>query len=490
MARQTGDLWPHASGTASLGVDQINGPQGGFANEIRPFNHIHQNSGVWHHGGMSGLLRFHASSTPGFEMSFDGGGSFPLLFHRLASDASRIQVTAGNSLYIDGDELILTGDAGAIFLTGTCQFVATNGLIQTIGDLYTMTCDSAAFTAEGGSYHVRSLDHMVKLDSFDGSGILQYGFGPYEGWQVAVGAGNTDLVPIPHSGHIVQMIAEGGGGGVSDLQGAYDGGSTITTAGGNPVAITGDGGYGLSLQQTENEYPHVDLTGLVQGLSSTPAGGDFWLQAHTAGVQGQLCPATSYPTTAAEAAAMSLGPETLFYHAGSGIVAIRPASGVAQYFNALPSDAIDETGVTVPVGFATTGDRYSITKTAAASDGITIQVAGMYRVQYTAVLEKTAGNLAQQVDTQLQVDNAAGTSYELYGSNSSALVRNSTTLNKNTANGMWTGDFQKGDRVRLYATHNGVPPAGNTVIASQRSSTIIVEWLAPIGAGSLTRIAL
>jgi len=75
-----GDIVPSLSGFANLGVDvSANGINAFDFDTIRPFGHIHQNSGVFHHatstGWESGVLRFN-SATPCFEVSTDGGISF------------------------------------------------------------------------------------------------------------------------------------------------------------------------------------------------------------------------------------------------------------------------------------------------------------------------------------------------------------------------------------------------------------------------------
>lgn len=74
----TGDLSPRASGSASLGVDMSNG-MGGFTTDIRPYAHMHMNSGVWHdQSGQSGVLRY-SRAAGGFEISIDGGATFSLV---------------------------------------------------------------------------------------------------------------------------------------------------------------------------------------------------------------------------------------------------------------------------------------------------------------------------------------------------------------------------------------------------------------------------
>lgn len=99
-----GDLVPSNSGFANLGVDV--GPNAINAfdfSSLRPFGHIHQNSGVFHHatstGWESGVLRFN-SADPAFEVSLDGG----ITFNNLVTAA-----TVVTSVGVIGDA-DLTGD--------------------------------------------------------------------------------------------------------------------------------------------------------------------------------------------------------------------------------------------------------------------------------------------------------------------------------------------------------------------------------------------
>jgi hypothetical protein len=73
MAIDTGDLLPRASGSASLGVEQLG--ICGFTTDVRPFCHVHQNSGIFHAplAGNSGVIRY---SQGNFETSEDGGLTF------------------------------------------------------------------------------------------------------------------------------------------------------------------------------------------------------------------------------------------------------------------------------------------------------------------------------------------------------------------------------------------------------------------------------
>jgi len=76
-----GDLVPVASGFANLGVEVSSNGQDAFdITELRPFNHVHMVSGVFHDPlhGQSGVLRFN-QNVAAFEVSVDGGLTFTAL---------------------------------------------------------------------------------------------------------------------------------------------------------------------------------------------------------------------------------------------------------------------------------------------------------------------------------------------------------------------------------------------------------------------------
>ncbi len=112
----TGDLSPRASGSASLGVEMING-MGGFTTDIRPYAHVHMNSGVWHDPlhGESGVLRFDQGEARGFECSVDGGLTFGVLPHsgQVQESIEAALIVAGatphtlQAAYDGGDEILM-----------------------------------------------------------------------------------------------------------------------------------------------------------------------------------------------------------------------------------------------------------------------------------------------------------------------------------------------------------------------------------------------
>lgn len=72
-----GDLVPSVSGRANLGVNvSPNGPDAFDITTIRPFNHVHMMSGVFHdQSGQSGVLRYNRQQAA-FQVSVDGGLTF------------------------------------------------------------------------------------------------------------------------------------------------------------------------------------------------------------------------------------------------------------------------------------------------------------------------------------------------------------------------------------------------------------------------------
>jgi hypothetical protein len=72
-----GDLVPTTSGFANLGVNVTSNGQNAFQiTTLRPFNHVHMMSGVFHdNSGQSGVLRYNREQAA-FQVSVDGGATF------------------------------------------------------------------------------------------------------------------------------------------------------------------------------------------------------------------------------------------------------------------------------------------------------------------------------------------------------------------------------------------------------------------------------
>lgn len=108
-----GDLVPSVSGRAHLGVDGTTNLGGFNFSSIRPFGHVHMESGVFHHafstGWESGVIRFNAG-VPAFQVSLDGGITF-------------------NNLVTNASVVTSVGVIGGANLVGNVDFTSTSGFI-------------------------------------------------------------------------------------------------------------------------------------------------------------------------------------------------------------------------------------------------------------------------------------------------------------------------------------------------------------------------
>jgi hypothetical protein len=108
-----GDLVPSVSGRSHLGVDATTNFGGFNFNSIRPFGHVHMESGVFHHahatGWESGVIRFNAG-VPAFQVSLDGGITF-------------------NNLVTGATTVTSVGVLGGADLTGNIDLTSTSGFV-------------------------------------------------------------------------------------------------------------------------------------------------------------------------------------------------------------------------------------------------------------------------------------------------------------------------------------------------------------------------
>lgn len=268
MAWETGDLIAQASGNASLGAEMTNG---GFTGEIRPYAHVHMNSGIFHDPmhGYSGIIRYDNSllynllevgiaKNHGLEISIDGGLSYAIgvyndalnsnlnLIHAINGKRTGI-LSSGLFLQTVGNTLDLSAYGGAINIISSLK----NGAISiNAGENFVgVTAGAAVGTAfqnkgirlqtsytnialEAGVVGANMGD--ILLSAWAGSGQLRYQFGPHQAWHwkpsyaSTGGPANDGFFPMPHSGQIVQMILASAGSSATQ-QSAYDAGNEILT---------------------------------------------------------------------------------------------------------------------------------------------------------------------------------------------------------------------------------------------------------------------
>lgn len=157
MVNINGDLIPSVSGRAHLGVDGTTNFGGFDFSTIRPFGHIHMESGVFHHahatGWESGVIRFNAG-VPAFQVSLDGG----ITFNNLVTNATvvtSVGVIGGADLVGNVDFtstsgfIVITDNAGASPLSWNVDVHALSGLwgFPTNGFAHVPQCYAQTFVA-------------------------------------------------------------------------------------------------------------------------------------------------------------------------------------------------------------------------------------------------------------------------------------------------------------------------------------------------------
>lgn len=532
MARVSGDIWPQASGSSSLGVEQTG--LTGFGREIRPYSHIHMNSGVWHSelGGGSGILRFnhgddqyvtpsHVPGTPGFDFSIDGGLSFPIRiggskafqafnvpFGIIDTPSGGFLLMNAGTLYLESEGLInlscptvmnLTAGTDIGLTTDDLGFSLTNQLsisakaiqsstsnntffgITDINSSLILSTPTDSFVMYSDGMYSTS-DRQIQLSVFTNSGIFEYRFGPHQSWYIKTshdstgGPFNDGFWPIAHSGNVAQMIAQSAGGSTT-LQQAYVAGRSIITRSneGGAVRVSGLTAPALRLEANEEGFPHLAISGLLRAPTSFSEQGEMVLMRHGLNLnEGIMSSITSQGFIGAK----SLGIPTLWMHCGgSGIAAVRTASGIAQFFTIAASSPINEVGLNAPFIEASQSnpDRFY---RSISNSGIQVLVPGLYKVLYSASAEKTAGELEQQVNVELRLSDRFGQTFRVLGGSSYATVRDSATA-YSTANGQCVFDINPGEVINVFGYLPNIPVAPNSVRFQTRAVNIILEYLGP-----------
>jgi len=114
-----GDLVPTTSGFANLGVNVESNAQNAFdITSIRPFNHVHMVSGVFHDPvqGQSGVFRFNQQASA-FQISVDGG----LTFQNLSANGVSSVGVIGDTDLIGDIDLASAGGSGFLAIFDTAN---------------------------------------------------------------------------------------------------------------------------------------------------------------------------------------------------------------------------------------------------------------------------------------------------------------------------------------------------------------------------------
>jgi hypothetical protein len=214
-----GDLVPSVSGFSNLGVDASSNAQNAFDFDgIRPFGHMHLNSGVFHHatatGWESGVIRFN-SQLSCFEVSVNGGISFGCVATTnnvvtsvgvigdadLSGDVDFASPASGFVVIEDtGDASPLLWSINTIALSGLWNFPA-NGFDAV------PTCFNQSFTdstSETVTHNLNTQNVIVQVYNNDASPMQILPD------QIAITDANTVTVTFntEQSGHIVVIACE------------------------------------------------------------------------------------------------------------------------------------------------------------------------------------------------------------------------------------------------------------------------------------------
>jgi hypothetical protein len=278
------------------------------------------------------------------------------------------------------------------------------------------------------------------------------------------------------------ILENGGGGGITNLQEAYEGGNEIVTASSDGfVSIVSASEDALHLASLE--HAPLNMSGVFSAPANATSLGDIWFAQHA------LRP--EHPSLGdffENSEGLAGGVPSLWYHAGtSGVVNVRHGSGIIQVFN-IPSNNFDENGVIVP--FRNTGqvlqDKHFRVK---AGSGIRVFADGLYRATYSASIEKTGGNLLQQANTFIYVLDDKGNAWNVIGGESFAQIRDSGDNTQNTANGQVVFDMKAGEWVTLFVKASAAAPAPNQLRVKTRQANMILEFIGP-ERGTIARQAI
>lgn len=411
------------------GIVQVYGPGG-----VEIASHINQTNGFGHpvSGISAGDMVLHSSGTMDIR-SINGGMNLissgamtigqPDASWSFDATGSVIYTSPANAGYtiLPGGNLLLSCNGIGIYAGGVvAQLTCANGPTTVTSQLSTTT-----ITSEASNTFVGSKGGQLTLDPWNGSGQLDYRFGPNEAWHTSPSS-SSDFFPIPHSGQIVQMILEQapGGGGSSSLQDAYEIGNSITIKGGSDLLVTSDADkFRIGTNSTR---PHMNMSGVLSLPVGDPERGDIWLSIHEQVEQ------PSSASDQAEADALSLGPSTLTYNSGSGIANISTGSGITQLINSAAVTINSNTYV--PITWDETGglgagsfrDGHYAHANASNAEDIRVMVDGLYKVYYILNMDiATAATAHDTVGSILTINGTAasvGMSYVYLqrGSNAAA----------------------------------------------------------------------
>lgn len=462
MGTAVGDLFPRSSGSSSLGVEQV-GTE--FTRDIRPFGHIHCNSGVLHDPlrGSSGIYRVQGSRNSvanfAFGYSMDGGKNFP--FEVYASP------TNYNTLSINAPLGLLN-----IIASGALNETASTSINQTAGTTHSLTTAGSSTENITGNKSVTaaniSLDGLTNItfSVLNDTSIKKYKTGAHEAWHWMPsyepgtgGPAGDGFFPMPHSGQINQMILQARG-----LQVNYRAGQVIATetSPGDLIFIADRG----KINFAGYTRPGITLSGIFVPPDTSPEIGDMYFMSHS--VPSGIVAAK----TTAVVKAQSLGLATLCVNTGSGIINVSVGSGIAQYLNtSQQSITTVEQNLAFETAFPFNDQNYALGSEAVNTSGqLTIMSPGYYRVFLKVTAIKTAGTTPTTVQSRIFLNGA-----NLLGTTINSF--HFTNLSANTASTSTLFNANAGDKITVPISAD-LTGAQLTVVGV-RGASLMIEKIGP-----------
>lgn len=378
-----------------------------------------------------------------------------------------------------GNQILTVGGVFAVSAQGQISLSSANSASLSAPTVVFTATNDMSLQAQGGPLNLETVNdnHDISLNStgdfilhaHNHSGQMGYRFGPYESWHQfnSAGGGTASFQPIPHSGHINQMIQSARTDIGSGLQRAYNAGRTV-------VLNSAIGDLQLISNTAKAKFAGTTLAPLnLSGVFTRPTVtlemGDMYSMAHSAmedlGVNTQA-------TTQAIASAKALGLATPVFNTGSGIVNFALSSGVMQCVNnGAQTITTAFTDVNLNTITATADQNYTLSATP-GSGVITVMSPGLYKISYKVAFAKTVGTLPQTAEVKLVVNNDG---IAVLGSVIDAFMFDAVNAAKSSGGTVIFQNLNAGDNLRLQA--NSTLAGANNCQIMNRGAIFCIEKL-------------
>lgn len=387
----------------------------------------------------------------------------------ITSDQSSILLTALNGTYNVNAQTLSENISSTSSRTSQNENFTTDVdfTVQSVGG--NISFEGLSSSPSAGNMSINMLGNC-DIDVFNHSGILSYRFGPYESWHQA-SRGTAILYPIPHSGHINQMIQasrQNANAASSGLQRNYEFHRMIV-----PTSAFGDLQFISNTAKSEFSTFGTQAELNISGLFAPPTlanleTGDLYMMNHSV-ISGIVAAQTS-----AIVRAQALGIGTLAVQTGSGIINVSVGSGLAQFGN---STLMQITTVLQTVPLDTTlecGDQNYGLGAGANSGVITVFSPGLYKINYKITNDKTVGTTAQECTTRLELNDSGSA---IFGSVINTIHINNGVASANTASTVLLINMDAGDNIRMKVNSSAAGAQNCNVIA--RGATLMIEKVGP-----------